>query len=282
MCVFRRMNMKYILSILAFLFLCFPVQAAEWKDISYGSLSKQKLDIYVTEGMKNAPVMVFVHGGGWVIGNKSRVHYKPRAFNEAGFLFISVGYPLLPDHPVDEQAQSIAKAVKWISNNISRYGGDPSQMHIMGHSAGAHLAALVAVDPQYLGNFRKGEHVLQTVISIDGASLNIDWRMRNLDSVPRMAKRMFKRAFGDDPKYWQSLSPFHRLDEKNDIPDFLFLTAVDRADSNVAADGFSQKLKSLDVKNSVIRIADRTHSSINKKMGTKGDKAFMAILDFIR
>ena len=134
-------------------FLCFftvsEAGANTYRDVSYGRLDRNKLDIYAPEAATSLPVMVFVHGGGWHLGNKDNVGYKPEAFNEAGYVFVSVEYPLLPRYALGVQAQSVADSIGWIHKNIEKYGGDPEKITVMGHSAGAHLVALVALDGRY-------------------------------------------------------------------------------------------------------------------------------------
>ena len=110
------------------------------KDVTYGQVERQKLDIYAPDSAKNAPVIVHVHGGGWRIGNKRLVQEKPKAFNDKGYVFVSVGYPLLPNHPVETQAQSISNAVAWVHKNIGRYGGDPDNL-TLSHDATSSLRA---------------------------------------------------------------------------------------------------------------------------------------------
>ena len=96
------------------------------------------LDIYPTS-QPNAPVMIYVHGGGWRRGNKSNVDAKPAAFNQHGFAFISMDYRLIPEVDIAEQVGDVTAAIAWVKSNIARYGGDPNRIFLMGHSAGAHL-----------------------------------------------------------------------------------------------------------------------------------------------
>lgn len=257
-------------------------QAGKAVEISYGALERQKLDIYAPEHVTAAPVMIFVHGGGWHIGKKERVHQKPRAFNREGFIFVSVGYPLLPDHPVETQAASVAEAIAWVSKNIADYGGDPAQLHLMGHSAGAHLVSLAALDQRYFASRQVSASSIVTVTSLDGASLNIPWRMENLEEAGRYARRMFRQSFGDDPVRWQALSPYHYIKEGQSIPAFLFVIAEARTASNLAADDVKKRMDEVGAISEIVEITNSNHLSINRKMGRKRDKAFPAIIDFIR
>jgi len=259
-----------------------PVWAGAGNTLAYGALEREKLDIYAPAQASDWPVMLYVHGGGWKMGDKKRVGSKAKAFNQAGYVFVATNYPLLPDHPVEQQAHSVAKAVTWMASNIAASGGDPAQIHIMGHSAGAHLVGLVATDHRYFHAVGGDPALVKSVISVDGAAFNIPWRMKSLQDAGWFARRLFSQAFGRDPKRWAALSPFHHLEAGKPLPPFLFLTAEQRTASNNAADGFIEKLHRVGGRAFLRAIADRNHATINRKMGEAGDPAFQAILDFVR
>lgn len=269
---------------LLILFLFGPLRYANAetvKDIPYGTLLKQKLDIYTPKRARNAPVMISVHGGGWHIGDKKNVQRKPAAFNREGYIYVSVGYPLLPDHLIETQASSVAKAINWVHQNIEAYGGDPSNIHTMGHSAGAHLVSLVAIDPAYLQAEQNSTQTIKSVTSVDGATLNVPWRMKNLDDSGRFARRMFTQTFGTDPLFWDRYSPHNYITSTRAPPAFLFLLAEQRTVSNLAADGVVEHLRAAGgvAKHTIIK--NRNHSSINRRMGTWRDPAFIEIINFI-
>lgn len=265
---------------LAILIAAMPAQATAdtVKDIAYGTLEKQKLDIYTPRRTLNAPVMIFVHGGGWHFGDKKKVHSKPATFNRAGIIFVSIGYPLLPEHPVETQATSIAKGVAWVHQNIADHGGDPSELHLMGHSAGAHLVSLVALDTSYLMHEGMPASIIQSVTSIDGATLNVPWRIENLEDTGNFAKRMFTQSFGTDKARWQRLSPHAYIKGSSKLPSFLFLVAEGRIVSNLAADGLKAQLLAAGGAARSVIIDGRNHQSINRRMGTWRDQAFAEII----
>ncbi len=95
------------------------------------------LDIYAPPGLRDAPVMVYVHGGAWVAGNKRAVHAKPAHFNGLGMVFVSVDYRLAPRVRVEDQLEDIDRTLGWIARNIARFGGNNREIWLMGHSAGA-------------------------------------------------------------------------------------------------------------------------------------------------
>ncbi len=109
------------------------------KNLDYASTGGRatSLDVYAPANGADLPVMVWIHGGAWQFGDKSSVQAKPQAFNDKGFVLVSVNYRLLPDAGYQEQAADIAKALRWVHDHITDYGGAPDRVFIMGHSAGA-------------------------------------------------------------------------------------------------------------------------------------------------
>src|SRR5438046_5924020 len=122
------------------------------RDLPYAEPAdpRQKVDIYVPEGAKNLPVVFWIHGGGWQTGDRSDVQAKPQAFVDKGFVFVSTGYRLLPNVDMGTIFRDIAKSVRWVHDHIAEHGGDPKRILVMGHSAGAQLAALICIDDRYL------------------------------------------------------------------------------------------------------------------------------------
>ncbi len=103
---------------------------------------RQVLDVYSPPNAKNLPVVFWIHGGGWQAGDKSDVQIKPQVFMDKGFVFVSTNYRLLPSVDMATIVRDVAKSIRWVHDHIAEYGGDPKRLFIMGHSAGAQLAAL--------------------------------------------------------------------------------------------------------------------------------------------
>src|SRR3954470_18803016 len=111
---------------------------------------RQVLDVYSPPNAKNLPVVFWIHGGGWQTGDKSEVQIKPQAFTDKGFVFVSTNYRLLPAVDMATIVRDVAKAIRWVHDHIAEHGGDPKRILVMGHSAGAQLAALLCTDERYL------------------------------------------------------------------------------------------------------------------------------------
>jgi acetyl esterase/lipase len=126
--------------------------------IAYGPDGRQRLDIYAPRGTaRNArlPVIVFLYGGWWSSGFKSGYSFVGRALAARGFVVVMPDYRLVPHVTFPAFVQDSASAVKWTAAHAETYGGDPTRIVLAGHSAGAHIMALVALDPQWLGTTRK-------------------------------------------------------------------------------------------------------------------------------
>src|SRR6478672_11974512 len=115
-----------------------------------GGHERHVLDIYSPRDAKNLPVVFWIHGGGWQTGDKTSVQNKPQAFVDKGFVFVSTNYQLLPSVDMETVVKDIARSIHWVHDHIAKYGGDPQRLLVMGHSAGAQLAALVCTDDRYL------------------------------------------------------------------------------------------------------------------------------------
>lgn len=168
------------------------IAAAETiKNVSFGG---NKLDIYTT-GTDNAPVVIYVHGGAWRAGSKRSVKSMPKYFNGLGYIFVSVGYTLYPRANVDRQAREVGQAVNWVRTNISKYGGNPDRIALMGHSAGSHLASLAALSGMASG--------VSALIANDTAAYDVAYLA---ELYKGRLPQLYAPAFRDSAK-WGNWSP---------------------------------------------------------------------------
>jgi acetyl esterase/lipase len=163
--------------------LAFPAAARGPHDIAYGPDPRHRLDLYLPEGAVAKPrkTIVFIHGGGWRRGNKDRYHFVGRAFAEAGYVVVLINYRLYPQVRFPAFVEDAARAVAWVHANVRRYGGDPERIFLIGHSAGAHIAALLALDPHYLDAAGVPRSAIDGMIGLAGPYVFHPERM------PRMA-----------------------------------------------------------------------------------------------
>jgi acetyl esterase/lipase len=119
-------------------------------DVAYGPGERQRLDVYSPKGATRAPVLIFVHGGGWYRGGRDDYPFLGDAFFEKGYVTVIISYRVAPQAVFPAFVQDVATSVRWVKDNIANLGGDPDRIYLMGQSSGAHIASLVALDPRYL------------------------------------------------------------------------------------------------------------------------------------
>ena len=125
-------------------------------DVAYGEGPRRKLDVYapVAAAKRPLPVIVFLYGGSWANGTREGYHFAARALAAAGFLTIVPDYRLVPEVHFPGFIEDCAQAVRWTRARAHDYGGDPDRIVLVGHSAGAYNAAMLALDPKFLGRDR--------------------------------------------------------------------------------------------------------------------------------
>ena len=131
----------------------FPDDAATTliKDVSFGDHPRQKLDVYgPPDGKPGAPVAMFVYGGGWNTGSRREYQWAGKMLAAQGFVTVVADYRLTPEVSFPSFIEDVAAAVRWAVDHTPEHGGDPSRIVLVGHSAGAYNAAMVALDPRYL------------------------------------------------------------------------------------------------------------------------------------
>src|SRR5262249_23860657 len=138
-------------------------------DQPYADLPRQKLDVYrPTHISSPAPVIVFFYGGGWESGSKHDYRFVARSLVSHGFITVLPDYRLYPDVTFPAFVQDGASAIKWTYENIARFGGDPTRIYLMGHSAGAHTAVLLALDGHYLAEAGTPNSAIKAVAALAG------------------------------------------------------------------------------------------------------------------
>lgn len=208
--------------------------------ISYGSNALQNLDIWRAKDANGpAPLVVFVHGGGWKRGSKDNAtgQYKPVHYPQLGYAFASINYRLVPDATVEQQAADVAAAVRALIDRAGALNIDRRRIVIMGHSAGAHLVALVGTDEKYLRGAGLSFSDIAGVIPIDGAAYDVPAQMKD---GPPIMQATYKQAFGTDPARQKALSPTLQAPRPN-APQFLLLY-VQRPDGVRQAEALGKAL----------------------------------------
>jgi len=245
------------------------------RDIAYGADNEQRFDVYLPRAAQgqNAPVILMVHGGGWYRGDKAMkavVENKASYWVGKGYVFISTNYRLLPKAAPLEQAEDVARALAVAQRRAASWGGDPSRFILMGHSAGAHLVALLASAPEKAR--QHGAQAWLGTVMLDSAALDV------VTVMEQRHARLYDNAFGDDRQSWRRASPYHQLSAG--AAPMLMVCSTQRPAACPQAEQFAARAATLGIRAQVSR-QDLSHREINMLLGEAG--RYTAAVDaFIR
>lgn len=253
-----------------------PENVRVLRDVPYGPGARQRLDVYIPAGASAAPIIVMVHGGAWRFGDKGAqavVQNKVARWAPRGFILVSTNYRLLPEADPVEQATDVARALAAVQARAASWGGDAAKCILMGHSAGAHLVSLLATSRSISAGIVPIPWL--GTISLDSAALDVAKVMEAKHA------RFYDRAFGRDPSFWRSASPYHAV--TGAARPMLMVCSTRRADSCAQSNRFAARATSCGVRASVLA-EDFSHKEINQRLGedpryTAAVEAFMASLD---
>ncbi|MEL6140245.1 MAG: carboxylesterase family protein, partial [Bacteroidota bacterium] len=193
----------------------FSSEVTIFSDINYAigvPQNELSLDVYVPDGGEVfKPVMIYVHGGSWRRGDKANTAFKDEFFTSQDYVFVSLNYRLAPDPPeidnpdriiYNDQAGDVAKAIAWVFDSITTYGGDTSKVAIIGHSAGAHLISLVTTDEIYLNAEGISLSQIKCACSLDAGAHDIPYYLNNYVTEGENQWFSYLNAFTDDNNAW--------------------------------------------------------------------------------
>ncbi len=238
-------------------------------EIAYGADPRQRLD-YTRIAGRDAPLVLFVHGGGWRRGDKRMAAHMAAHFHARGYAFAATNYRLVPDARVDEQAADVAAAVARMRREP---GVDSRGILLIGHSAGAHLVALVGADPVFLAAHDLALSELAGIIPLDGAGYDVPRQMAQ--SGP-LLRRLYRNAFGDDPSFQRRVSPIAHAAAPN-APRFLLLPIAGRPDDSGAQSvALAAALRAAGTWAEVASVED-SHAGIFPNWGRPGHSATLLV-----
>ena len=194
-------------------------------ELAYGDDPRQRLD-FTPAPARSAPLVLFVHGGGWRRGDKRIAGHMATHFHGRGYAFAAINYRLVPDARPDAQAADVAAAIAMLVRDARWFGVDADRIMLIGHSAGAHLVALVGTDPTYLAAHRIPISSIDGVVPLDGAGYDVP---RQLAAAGPLLRRIYLNAFGDEPGYQRRVSPISHAASPN-AARFLILHVASRPD----------------------------------------------------
>jgi acetyl esterase/lipase len=258
------------------------------RDIPYAEPADplQKLDVYAPPGAKDLPVVVWIHGGGWQAGDKVEVQLKPQAFVEKGFVFVSVNYRMLPAVAMGEIIRDVAKSVRWARDHAAEYGGDPKRLFVMGHSAGAQLAALICTDDRYLKAEGLSFGIIKGCVPVDGDTFDVPAIIETAETRRRVhgqpqAKMGHREKFGGDPEKHRDFSAVTHVAKDKGIPPFLIIHVAEHPDTSAQAQRLGAVLKEAGIETKVFGAKDTWHSKVNENLGLPDDPATKELFAFM-
>jgi acetyl esterase/lipase len=280
---------------------------------------RHRLDLYLPQGKREFPVVVFVHGGAWMLGDKNFFGWGPDIgtyFASQGIGVVMPSYRLSPAVKHPEHVKDVARAVAWTFGNIRKYGGRADQLFLCGHSAGGHLVALLATDPTYLKAEGLKPSVIKGVIAVSGvyrigpvkldlgipeqaanSALALLRALQTPKTGPTVVKafavmpaaapvkldmrvNLFGPAFGTDPKVLEQASPLNHV--KAGLPPFLLIYADhDLPLLPAMAREFAQRLQEAKCPVQLLKINDRDHEMVMFEATTASDPVARAIQQFL-
>src|SRR5687768_3490546 len=167
------------------------------RDVAYPQPKnrRQSLDVYSPREGKGHPIVFWIHGGGWQAGDKADGQQKPQAFVDAGFVFVSTNYRFVPQVGIREMAGDVAKSIRWVHDHAAEFGGDGKTIFVMGHSAGAQLAALVCTDDRYLKGEGLSLAIVKGCVPVDGDTYDVPLQIA---TVEERRANSYKMKFGSE------------------------------------------------------------------------------------
>jgi acetyl esterase/lipase len=296
---------------------CAPPRSAgvrQTLDIRYfpGGDRRHLLDVFAPRGAERAPVVLFVHGGTWMYGDKNffgRYRNVGRFLARHGIVAVLPNYRLSPAVKHPEHARDVARAFAWVSKNVARYGGDPGRIVLCGHSAGGHLVALLATDESYLkdpalkltpqqrgavhgvigicGVYRipgpeefrtMAGHIVNHWLS-SGMGGQLSWLAPVLKRAGEEVNP-FRLVFGDDRDVQRRASPLEHVHKG--LPPFLLLHAAWEVPGLAdMAEDFAAALQRVGTAAEVRDMPHTTHRTILFRVNEPGDPVGQALLTFI-
>ncbi len=240
------------------------------------------LDIYSPIVGEDFPVVVFVHGGGWAIGDKASSSHdnKRDFFVEHGYIFVSINYRLAPEVGFPVYPDDVAKATAFVLNWVGKFKGDTKNVFLMGHSSGAHLAALIATDDSYLNQYNYSPQNIKGVILLDSGAYDIPATMQyNLENNNQSGLAIYQTAFGEEINTWDEASPINYISETTP-PQIIFYVAT-REITKLIGTRYFNVLKQYN-NSQIYPVENTSHEEINKNFGLINDGVSQVSLEFIQ
>jgi arylformamidase len=239
------------------------------------------LDIYGGgEAGAARPVVVYVHGGGWGRGDKRLGKSLAPLYVENGAILVSLNYRLAPQNPYPSFMHDLAAATRWVKDNIGRRGGDPTRVVLVGHSAGAHMVALLGTDPQFLAKQGLPLNFYRAIVPIDTASFN--FLVDPYGWFVKRQKKIREDAFGNDRAVYEAASPtlVAAKQKPGSLSRFAIFVGSKRADAVEQSEEFARALRKVGAEATVTEL-DLGHARMNQAAGDRASPLAKTVLQLL-
>lgn len=242
-----------------------PDGARVLRDVAYGQHEKQKIDVYLPPDAAQAPVVFMVHGGAWITGdkaNKGVVGNKAAYWMPKGYAVVSVNYRMVPDG-IDPymQAMDVAAALAYVQQHAAEWGMDAQRIVTMGHSAGAHLVGLLAVNPAMA--FAAGAKPWRGTVMLDSGAIDVVSLMK----LPHA--KFYDKAFGSDEELWQKTS-LTRQASDSAVPLMMVCSSTRKDKPCAQAEVLARKLEQMK-KYAHVYPVELGHGGVTAELGKDSD-----------
>jgi acetyl esterase/lipase len=256
-----------------------------YKDIAYGKKSRQRLDILVPTSIQKGeklPVVVFFHGGAWMRGSREDLLYShfARSFTQNSFIFVNVDYRVYPEVRFPGFFNDPKHAIEWVHEHISNYGGNPHHLILMGHSAGAHLVALLTVQDDLLPPVIFSD--IKKVVLLSGPYHLPAYRGYLQTEFRGIVEKVFLHLFGGEENL-PEISPVNRI-EKTHIQYLIAVGEKDRVTPPAQSQLLYQKLREKGNKAELIVLPNTGHAGTVFHLNSEFDQYGFSrkVLDFLQ
>jgi acetyl esterase/lipase len=220
---------------------------------------------------------VFIHGGNWINGKKSLYPFFGKGLARKNIVGVIISYRLSPRTDIEGMADDVAKSVKWIKENASMFHGDTSQIFVSGHSAGAHLAAMVATDHSYFKKLKMANPI-KGVVLIDAYGLDV---YSYLKASKNERDSRYYPIFSTDSGNWKKYSPIYSL-TKQLPPIIQFVGGRTNQIIKSMNDDFYKEVKKVQPEAKLIVVKRRRHVPMMFQFYNSRVKSYQDIVDFIK
>jgi len=205
---------------------CFGTEVNRELDIFYTDEKDtlRSVDVFWSNNSNDANVIVFVHGGGWLSGDKKQYREMAESLASSGMTVVLVNYRLSPKVKFPTHLEDVCAALAWTINSVSNYNGDPNKIFLMGHSAGGYLITMAVCDDEYINLYDIAPSDIAGIITISGV-----FEIKTQEGGA--TKKYLGMVFGSDEEIWKEATCQNYINEsRNDIPQILISWTEDEND----------------------------------------------------